>query len=339
MKISNDFDKIAKKTRRKNWVTIIFISVFITMLCLVVAFRVMTVMTMKSAEKIRYYYDVMHEIAYPNITYNTAIFEPTSQFSGYYYLGRVKDIDGTVSHYEDVNAPYGLLPRQSYMLQNNKTYIDMSKRSAYTYGEGYKSPVFFNKKRVDNKTTDFVWVEKTEDIGLLSQIPENAVEVAITFDKDYSFQEIEELVPDNLKINWYWIGSQTDYDITELSPEEQIGFELDPYLVRDGQIAENKDLKLVWEESFKKFIENTQIALDNDWISRSVSTSKGEIYSLKKDVKKYLKENPNAETAKFAGVILTGRAENFEQLKTADWIFASNIGQSVEIQPYHQLEK
>lgn len=64
-----------------------------------------------------------------------------------------------------------------------------------------------------------------------------------------------------------------------------------------------------------------------------------ETLSLEDDAKTYLKNNSNYKTATFSGVILTGRAENFVQLEDKDWIYASNIGQSVTIQPYHILTK
>lgn len=39
----------------------------------------------------------------------------------------------------------------------------------------------------------------------------------------------------------------------------------------------------------------------------------------------------------FAGIILTGKAEDFAQLGGKDWIYASSIGASIPIQPYYQL--
>nr|WP_105138953.1 MULTISPECIES: anti sigma factor C-terminal domain-containing protein [Streptococcus] len=39
----------------------------------------------------------------------------------------------------------------------------------------------------------------------------------------------------------------------------------------------------------------------------------------------------------FAGIILTGKAEDFAQLEGKDWIYASSIGASIPIQPYYQL--
>lgn len=64
-----------------------------------------------------------------------------------------------------------------------------------------------------------------------------------------------------------------------------------------------------------------------------------ETLSLEDDAQTYLKNNSNYKTATFSGGILTGRAENFAQLEDKDWIYDSNIGQSVTIQLYHTLTK
>ncbi|MER0124125.1 hypothetical protein ABPH35_10960 [Streptococcus sp. ZJ93] len=53
----------------------------------------------------------------------------------------------------------------------------------------------------------------------------------------------------------------------------------------------------------------------------------------------FIKENyPTLADAKFSGVILTGKAENFAQLENQDWIFASSIGAAIPNQPYYQLD-
>ena len=40
----------------------------------------------------------------------------------------------------------------------------------------------------------------------------------------------------------------------------------------------------------------------------------------------------------FAGIILTGKAEDFGQLEGKQWVYASSIGASIPMQPYYQLD-
>lgn len=332
------FEQIAKKNKRQTLILITGVSVLMTLVLLFLAHRLLTRKTEQSLEETRAYYDRMHKIAYPNIGYKYGVFEKTSEFSGYYHMDRVKTIAGLQVAYEDIDAPYGVLKRRSYL--NSRGNIDMTpgQTAAYTLGSGHKSPMFYNPAYDYGQESGFNKI-KTQDIALLPQMKGYAVEMAVTFDKPYNLTEIEEKIPDNLQVAWYWIGARTDqYDTAMLSPDEQLGFALDPYLVRDGKKVADKDMQEVWQMSYQAFTEHLTYAIEEDWLQLTYSSSKGEIYNLEKDAKAYLKANPTVETAKFSGVILTGRAEDFSGLEGQDWIFASNIGEDILIKPYHQLK-
>lgn len=332
------FEQIAKKNRYKNIVLISVISILVTLGILLLAFKFLTKKTWQSLEETREYYDRMHKIAYPNIGYKLGIFEATSEFSGYYYIDRVKNISGIEVPYEDINAPYGVWKRRSYLGAREEIDITSEQTAVYTFGSGHKSPMFYNVAYDYSQDTGF-HMKKTQDINLLPQLPNYAVEMAVTFDKPYTLAEIEKKIPDELTISWYWIGTKaTEYDTAMLSPRDQIGFSLDPYLVRDGRDVADKEQQEVWQASYQEFRNNLQLALDADWLKLSHSTYKGEIYSLKKDVTSYLQANQQASSATFGGIIVTGRSEHFASLVGKDWVFASNIGETVLIKPYHHLK-
>ncbi|MBM7642554.1 anti sigma factor C-terminal domain-containing protein [Streptococcus loxodontisalivarius] len=155
---------------------------------------------------------------------------------------------------------------------------------------------------------------------------DQAVEVAVTFDKAYTIKEIAELVPDNLMINWYWIGSSSNYDTAELTADAQLG--LTAY---DGTEPSQSDL-----ETFK---ENLNSALSKGYLDRTYDRDSDISLNLVDDARTYLETSDSQEKMTFSGLILTGRAENFKSLQNASWIFGSNLGQSVIIQPYHTLSK
>ncbi|MET3559109.1 hypothetical protein ABID29_002258 [Streptococcus rupicaprae] len=338
MKTLSKFEQIAKKNKRRTVVLVTVLSVLLTLVILLISFKIMSIRTWQSAEETRDYYDRMHKIAYPNVQYNYSVFEPTSEFSGYYYLDRVKNIAGIKVPYEDINAPYGAWKRRSYINGRARTDTTPYQTATYTLGSGYKSPMFYNTSYDYNQEHGF-HMKKTQDIAFLPQMKGYAVEMAVTFDKSYTLEEITNKIPEQLMVNWYWIGTDSNlYDTAMFTPEEQIGFSLNPYLVRDGKDSTDKEKEDVWQMSYQDFTENLQLALDRDWLNHSLSTAKGEIYSQKKEVAAYLKANPDVKTARFSGVILTGRAEDFSDLEGKEWIFASNIGESILIHPYHQLQ-
>ncbi len=55
-----------------------------------------------------------------------------------------------------------------------------------------------------------MWSESeiAKELPYLREMSGQLVEVAISFDKKYSLAEIKEMIPSNLKQNWYWIGTE-----------------------------------------------------------------------------------------------------------------------------------
>ena len=278
-------------------------------------------LTERHAEMVKENYLLRSEIAYPNIDYTTWGFEANSEFTGTFYSHRSKNIDGISVPFEEYQGNYSIFGPMSAS-QNEGLEERDSNSSNYTHGNLYKVPIFYNV----NASAKTVSMELTQDISKATEMTGQAVEVAITFDKPYTYQEITEMVPDNLlvNVNWYWIGTSSTVDTVNLALEAQLGFA--PSSIND------------YAADFKNFKSNLKKAIESGVVDSRYSIE-DETLSLEDDAKTYLKNNSNYKTATFSGVILTGRAENFAQLEDKDWIYASNIGQSVTIQPYHTLTK
>ena len=317
MTISNDFEKIAKKNKHKNRLKTVVISVVISLLSILLVVMGMREMTKQTSERMKERYLMISEIAYPNIDYSTWGFNASSEFTGTFYSNRFKNIDGIKVPFEDYQANYSLIVGS--VNQNEGLEEGDNNSSNYTHGNLYKVPIFYNV----NASAKTVSMEVTQDISKVNEMTGQAVEVAITFDKPYTYQEIKEMVPDNLLVNWYWIGTSSTVDTANLNLAAQLGF------------SPNDD---DYTAGFKSFKSNLKKAIKSGAIDSQYSIE-GETLSLEDDAKTYLESNSNAKTATFAGIIVTGRAENFAQLENKDWIYASNIGQSVTIQPYHTLTK
>ncbi|MER0123950.1 anti sigma factor C-terminal domain-containing protein [Streptococcus sp. ZJ93] len=350
------FEVAAKKSKRKNRVKTILLSIVTGFLLLVVAWKGLAWITSRNANEVREYHQTMTEISYPNVSYINWSFIADSEFTGTYYADQVKDIAGITVPFEDFEEHYGLY-RGYGRNQHLNLYKSSDSKGGYTHGNSYKVPLFYNTNRHYQQMGNIV----TQDISLLSQMPNRVVEMAVTFDKSYTFDEIQAMIPSNLNINWYWIGSNSSYDTSELKLNAQIGFQ--PNLAQLETYEEMKkqekpanlskeEAQKAYEDYQKKLADLTpsqgfrnsytffqahlEKALANHWLGYSVGAD-GKDYDLTTDVKDYLKKNQDGKTATFAGVILTGKAEDFTQLEKSSWIFASNIGQDVEVKPYHHL--
>lgn len=192
--------------------------------------------------------------------------------------------------------------------------------TAYSNGSYIKVPQFFNIK---NKAIDEWTAKPAQELPLVSEMSGQLVEVALTFDKPYSYEELQSMLPANLKQNWFWLGTYSDYNVADMDVSNLFGFQ-----VMKGDL----------QYSFEIFRSKLPEAL-TDKYGHIIVTLKGGGYSSKKELEHIHKTYQKAEDCKFSGVILTGKAENFAQLENQDWIYASSIGASTLNQPYYQLDK
>lgn len=360
MKTLSNFEQIAKKNKRKNWLKTVLLSTLLTLAVTGGVYYLLEKKTSSNGEKMMENYLTLSEIAYPNIDYISWGYETTSNFSGQFYSNRMKDIDGILVPFEKYTASYSISRTYNINQDESLNLLDGG-RSHYTYGNHYKVPIFYGTKNSEEGN-----LQVTKDIDFVPKLTGQAVEVAITFDKAYTLAEIEKKIPDNLKLNWIWIGKVKEYDLGN-GLDSQFGFAPNPRALSDKEQKKlddevnqalkedaNADVSAIYDTYYKDrqqdslavlennymiFQDNAQKYIDAGYGFTSTTGDDGKTYSTDQYLKDYLEANQDPKTATFAGVILTGRAENFAQLENADWIYASNIGQSVQIQPYHQLEK
>ncbi|HEL0664104.1 TPA: anti sigma factor C-terminal domain-containing protein [Streptococcus equi subsp. zooepidemicus] len=362
MTISTDFEAIAKRHKRRLTLKYVVLSAGLALVALVLGYMGLNRLTSINGQYLMAYYNNRIQIAYPNIDVNSFFYNANSQFTGELHSERTKDIDGISVPFEPYRAPYSLVLRRT---DSSNEYLVSGDdgRSTYTRGTHYKMPRFFNTKA---KVTESNHDKPTQDLDFIADMSGQAVEVAITFDKPYLLSDIVKLIPDQLKLNWIWIGTESSYDTSGLFPANLYGFKPDwkanmtykeqkqldekinNILKKDNE-ADLSKLNAAYDKpvtptvalqnSYDTFRHYLQEAVDNHWINNTYGDANGTHLSEQEDVALFLKNNRNIKTAKFAGIILTGKAEQFASLKTADWIYASNIGQSVTIQPYHQLTK
>ncbi|MGT2771497.1 anti sigma factor C-terminal domain-containing protein [Streptococcus marimammalium] len=325
---TNLFEKIAQKNKRKQLIKTVGASVLIVFVLLILGYKGLNELTKKHGEEIKNRYLLLSEIAYPNISYSNWHFHATSQFTGIFESHRYKNIDGIEIPFEPYQGYYSL----STHLANNSDgeYLLEADggQSSYTHGSHYKFPRFYN---INVNYNEDSYNKLTQDIIFVPDLKGQAVEIAITFDKPYSYNEIKTMIPNHLMINWYWIGTTSNLDTVDFYPSDLYG-------MKSYEDSNQSSDEVDFDSNYDSFIKNLQSALDNKWIESSYGRENNQ-FELKEDILNFIKNNPDSKTAKFSGVILTGRSENFEVLKNKEWIYASNLGQTVEVRPYHQLTK
>lgn len=319
------FEILAKKSRRRNTKKILILSMVVVLSFIGVYIATRTVlekMTEHHMTEVTNFYENRLQIAYPNIYSNSNIHNTTG-FSNLYQLSRFKDVDGVTVPYDTVTASVG--PNLEKIDQMADSVIPTSGINknimAFNAGQRVKIPLFFNIK---NKDETDITSNPSQELPLVSEMKGQLVEVALTFDRPYTYSELQSMLPSNLKVNWYWLGTYSNYNTENLNISNIFGFKL----TKDDA-----------EYSFDIFKTHLKNSLKDKHGLTSITTSKGEVYNTKKELEYLNKTFKNLEDCKFSGVILTGKAENFAQLEEREWIYASSIGASVPNQPYYKLDK
>ncbi|CAM3512964.1 hypothetical protein HMPREF9378_0274 [Streptococcus sanguinis SK1 = NCTC 7863] len=328
------FKIIAKKSRRKRlWKTVV-ISSFVSLVLLGLLGKGLAELASGNGRDLQKQYEVMSEIAYPNVDYDSLYYNPTSYLSGTLRSDRFKDLDGVMVDYPAYEGNYSLTG--SYKNPTSEaTYSSTS--GTYTRELRQKYPVFYNVNAKQTKSSD----PAPQELVSVKEMPNQLVEIALTFDKPYTYKEIQQMIPSNLKINWYWIGSQSEDGENGMAlrtdPQTTYGANstlLNPY-PSDGkkESEEAKQEQQTFLDYLKKADKNLFPTVNK--------------YNMYNDVESYLKkfgrldirEEKNRDQLTFSGVILTGKSENFAQLEGKEWNHASSIGASIQNQPYYKLDK
>ncbi|WP_457775351.1 sigma factor regulator N-terminal domain-containing protein [Streptococcus uberis] len=306
MKSNDPLALLAKKRRRKTFLMTIVFSLLTTLLLFALCFKLLSNMTAKNGQKVYNDYQQLAEIAYPNISYNSLYYFPTGQFSGKVHADRFKDLDGIPVAYSPFEANYSL----TGAFNAGASDVFSKNKLLYDRGNLQKIPQFYNTKVKFSKND--VKTSPSQDLKYLNQLNDKVIEVAITFDKPYTYKEIKTMLPKNLKQNWLWIGTYTTLDTSQ------------------------------WPNQFGTDTENIHSAINTMFnVSKNsphVGINNVNIYS---DLDNYLKDNKHikdVDQLSFAGIILTGKSENFNSLKGKKWIYGSSLGASIDYQPYYQLD-
>lgn len=209
MKSNDPLALLAKKRRRKTFLMTIVFSLLATLLLFALCFKLLSNMTAKNGQKVYNDYQQLAEIAYPNISYNSLYYFPTGQFSGKVHADRFKDLDGIPVAYSPFEANYSL----TGAFNAGASDVFSKNKLLYDRGNLQKIPQFYNTKVKFSKND--VKTSPSQDLKYLNQLNDKVIEVAITFDKPYTYKEIKTMLPKNLKQNWLWIGTYTTLDTSQ----------------------------------------------------------------------------------------------------------------------------
>ena len=320
--LDQDFTKFIRKNKIRRWILLIWG----TLGALVVIFTAFMWINSNHMEKL---YQKTSDQANdylttqaPNIGTNNQMISVYGIFSSNLHMDVYKNVDGYQITWPAFNFSFATFGLYGYALDNDNYYMNASpvtfNNGYYTQSTNQKIAAFFNVG-ADFKSKKYFGLQPTHDAHLLKNAPNQLAEVAVTFKKPLTYAEIIKLVPKNLLINWYWLG------INDTKAE-----------------GANEDAQYFGINANTDISDQTEKlgALDKDTYSEFVralkeykATSTIDNFNPLQDARKQIKKYPTLAKAKFAGVILTGRTQNFASLDKEKWVFATNTGVMTAIRP------
>ncbi|MCI0767822.1 sigma factor regulator N-terminal domain-containing protein [Bacillus sp. TL12] len=293
-----------KKAKRKQLFKTIIISIIVILVLLPLFYKTGNYFAAKSSTKLHERLFLHNIIAEPNIQIDSQVMSNSSMFGGNIVTNRSKNINGYLVRWSTLTSSYD-------WLGINIDHNELIPGSYWSNTEFYEYD-----KQTKNKVATFYHpsIKKyyngvRNDLGAISQMENYVAEVAISFDRPYTLKEIQEKIPGNLNIVWWYMTSSIVDESKGPAGVPVYGFNPSDSL----------------KESYSEFID----ALKK--------------YDLGSDktIQDFLKLNKNKQfdEVKILGVMLTGQTKNFKALENQDFIRGASVGATAPIVPYIKPEK
>ncbi|MGG7179378.1 anti sigma factor C-terminal domain-containing protein [Clostridium paraputrificum] len=151
------------------------------------------------------------------------------------------------------------------------------------------------------------------DLGNLSEIEDNKLmEVSLSFNKAYSIDEVKNMIPSDITLNWYWVDTFTT-NAKELSEKTSFN-EYDVYGIKALDNRGNPIDRP--EDDFIGVIQQSKI--DNGQYAEIFNTLCNG------------KEEINKDDLKIIGVVVSGDSKSLKNLKNNEYIKGATIGAIVD---------
>lgn len=303
--MDSSLNNALKRAKRKQMIKIIMTTIIVVLILLPILYKTGNYFAAKSSTRLHERLFLHNEIAEPNIQIDSQVTSNSSMFGGNIITNRSKNINGYLVQWSTLTSSYD-------WIRINIDHNELTPGFYWTDKEFYEYD-----KQTKNKVATFYHPSIQEyydgvqnELGEISQMDNYVAEVAISFDKPYSLQEIQAKIPDNLNIVWLYMTSPISDESNGPAGMPVYGF--DP----SGSP----------KEAYDRFID----ALEEYDADGSNET-----------IREYLKVNKNKEMTevKILGVMLTGQTKNFKALESQKFIRGASVGTTAEIVPYIKPEK
>ena len=224
---------------------------------------------------------------------------------------KYKIIDGKPVSLGEIKVP-GTVNFNEFSLNSNWPTTDT--KDVFTY-EGIRKLQFYHPA--------VNYEAYKNDMSLVADIPDyKKVEMSISFNKPYTLQEVQNMLPKNVKFQWAWVDTYDEEALQGLKSSDGI-----PSIVVSEENAAGFHLYdkvgTVIEKPEEQFVENLELALRN----------KSNYYNDLKAVDEFLKQGNkkiNTDNIMIVGAVITGNPKDILSVQNKDYVKAAVLGAVVD---------
>ncbi|MEK4627700.1 MAG: sigma factor regulator N-terminal domain-containing protein [Solibacillus sp.] len=298
--MDQSIQRALKKAKIKQWLKIIIISFFVSIVLLIGMNRLGNYLSSIHHKNLHESLFLEHSITQPNINIDSQVTANSSMFGGNIVTNRSKNINGYLVPWSTLTSSYSWFGASIDYNELLPGYFSRG-TTEYEYDKQTKQkvPTFYHPKIISYYD------------GVQNQLPElikmdnHVAEVAISFKKPMTMEEVKKSIPDALNIVWL-------YMVSNIGDESKGPLGQPVYGYADNELS---------VEGFHTFIENLKL-YDESQTNEMIQA--------------YIKKNEQKPFSEVTvlGVMLTGRTESFKALLESEYIRGASIGVTVPIVPY-----
>ncbi|MFZ2230849.1 MAG: anti sigma factor C-terminal domain-containing protein [Lactococcus raffinolactis] len=333
MKLNENFDQLIKKEKRKRLLKTIAISFVTTVVLLFIGYTLINKRMEMQYKKAQEMANITDMIESPNLVSQSQYLSTSGRVTSQLKSERFKNIDGYMVAATPLEINFSLFGIGYGSGKNSSLTVPITKTKeigAFSRENGEKLPLFFNPKHNESETQQEA--KATHEARTLSGFKNHVAEVAISFKEPMTYAEIQAKIPENVLINWYWLGMASDQLSATETVGKVIGINADEAGKLSSEPLKSKTSSAWWSPNYPSFVAAVKTAAEK----RGYTVNGLDIYQ---DALKQIEKYPTLKTAKFSGIIVSGRTENLATLDDEPYVYTTNVGLQAEILPYIEPTK
>lgn len=311
--------KIMRKAKFWSTIKIIGITIIVTPIVLVVLWYSLSHLTTKSANKVMDDIRLYNKISGPNVQISDQVYDD-NLFGGKIKTTTYKVLGDNNRPYiwEPIESDYNLLGTlkfnyafDSIQMESSESLAEFHQFERFNGFTGDREMLFYHP--------EIAYDAYKDNMSELNQLEENTlVELGISFDKAYSFDEINSKLPTNVQVNWWWVDTYTD-DSLDFMKQGQVTIAADyPFIYGFHSEQSKPTFEQYQEDEVDTFIQNIEMLRE----SKNFEWETDQVYQS------LIGENGTLDQSdvKIIGAVVTGTPEQLESLQGQTYIKASTFG-------------